>query len=51
MSIHEITLFAKSAGGMYRDGELVVPTDEKVNEMVEECRKLWEVSSKLVSLE
>merc|ERR1712029_582189 len=38
-------------GGMYRDGELVSPTDDKVNQMVDECRKLWEVSSKLVDLE
>ena len=44
-----IILFSK--GGLYRDGDLVTATDDKVNESKEANEKLWNISAKAVNLE
>ena len=45
----KINLFSK--GGLYRDGDLVTATDDKVNESKEANEKLWNISAKAVNLE
>ena len=44
-----IILFSK--GGLYRDGDLVTATDDKVNESKEANEKLWNISAIAVNLE
>ena len=44
-----IILFSR--GGLYRDGDLVTATDDKVNESKEANEKLWNISAKAVNLE
>lgn len=38
-------------GGLYRDGKLMSPTDEKANQTTEENKQLWDLSAKVVGLD
>ena len=49
LQMSKINSFSK--GGLYRDGDLVTATDDKVNESKEANEKLWNISAKAVNLE